>query len=44
MACLLGVQPSFPKAPFALVEVSGWDLDNNIIRQLGHATAARAAA
>jgi hypothetical protein len=44
MACLLGVQQSFAKAQLALKEVAGWDLDDNTIRQLCHATAARAAA
>jgi hypothetical protein len=42
MACLLGVQRSFEKAEVALLEVAGWDLDDNTIRQLCHATAARA--
>lgn len=42
MACLLGVQRSFEKAEVALFEVAGWDLDDNTIRQLCHATAARA--
>jgi hypothetical protein len=42
MACLLGVQRSFRKAEVALLEVAGWDLDDNTIRQLCHATAARA--
>ena len=42
MACLLGVQRSFQKAEVALLEVAGWDLDDNTIRQLCHATAARA--
>lgn len=44
MACLLGVQRSFQKAEVALLEVAGWKLDDNTIRQLCHATAARAAA
>ena len=44
MACLLGVQQSFAKAELALAEVAGWDLDDNTIRQLCHATAARASA
>lgn len=44
MACLLGVQRSFQKAETALLEVAGWDLDDNTIRQLCHATAARARA
>ena len=42
MACLLGVQRSFEKAEVALLEVAGWDLDDNTIRQLCHATAERA--
>jgi hypothetical protein len=42
MACLLGVQRSFEKAEVALLEVAGWDLDDNTIRQLCHSTAARA--
>jgi hypothetical protein len=42
MACLLGIQRSFEKAEVALLEVAGWDLDENTIRQLCHATASRA--
>ncbi len=42
MACLLSVQRSFEKAEVALREVAGWDLDDNTIRRLCHATAARA--
>jgi len=42
MACLLGVQRSFQKAEVALLGVAGWELDDNTIRQLCHATAARA--
>ena len=42
MACLLGVQRSFRKAEVALLEVAGWDLDDNTIRQLCHATAEEA--
>jgi hypothetical protein len=42
MGCLLGVQRSFEKAEVALLEVAGWELDDNTIRQLCHATAARA--
>ena len=42
MACLLGVQRSFEKAEVALLGVAGWELDDNTIRQLCHATAARA--
>jgi hypothetical protein len=44
MACLLGVQPSFGRAQRVLAEVAGWDLDDNTIRQLCHATAAQATA
>jgi hypothetical protein len=44
MACLLGVQRSCALAERALDEVAGWDLDDNTIRQLVHATAARACA
>lgn len=44
MACLLGVQQSFVRAQQALAEVAGWDLDDNTIRQLCHATAAEATA
>jgi hypothetical protein len=44
MACLLGVQRSCALAERALAEVAGWDLDDNTIRQLVHATAARARA
>ena len=42
MACLLGVQRSFEKAQAALLGVAGWDLDDNTIRRLCHATATRA--
>jgi hypothetical protein len=44
MACLLGVQQSFAKAERALAEVAGWDLDDNTIRRLCHATAQHATA
>jgi hypothetical protein len=44
MACLLGVQQSFARAELALTEVAGWDLDDNTIRRLCHALAARASA
>jgi len=44
MVCLLGVQQSFAKAERALAEVAGWQLDENTIRQLCHATAADATA
>jgi hypothetical protein len=43
MACLLGVQQSFHKAEVALLEVAGWKLDDNTIRQLCHAIAQQAA-
>ena len=42
MACFLGVQRSFEKAQVTLREVAGWDLDDNTIRQLCHATAQQA--
>ena len=42
MACLLGVQQSFQKAEVALLEVAGWELDDNTIRQLCHAVAQQA--
>lgn len=44
MACLLGVQQSFVKAQVALREVAGWNLDDNTLRHLCHATAADATA
>jgi hypothetical protein len=44
MACRLGVQQSFEKAEVALREVAGWELDDNTIRRLCHATAAQATA
>jgi hypothetical protein len=44
MACLLGVQQSFARAELVLTEVAGWDLDDNTIRKLCHATAAHATA
>lgn len=44
MACLLGVQQSFVRAQTALAEVAGWELDDNTIRRLCHATAAEATA
>jgi hypothetical protein len=44
MACLLGVQQSFAKAQQALQEVAGWELDDNTIRRLCHATAQTARA
>jgi hypothetical protein len=42
MVCLLGVQQSFARAELALAEVAGWQLDDNTIRRLCHATAATA--
>jgi len=42
MACLLGVQQSFVRAEAALAEVAGWELDDNTIRRLCHATAGTA--
>jgi hypothetical protein len=42
MACLLGVQQSFKKAEVALLEVAGWELDDNTIRLLCHAVAQQA--
>lgn len=44
MACWLGVGQSFAKAQRALAEVAGWELDDNTIRQLCHATARQATA
>jgi hypothetical protein len=44
MACLLGIQQSFARTEQALAEVAGWELDDNTIRQLCHATAAHATA
>jgi hypothetical protein len=44
MACWLGVQHSFAKAQRSLAEVAGWELDDNTIRRLCHATAAQATA
>jgi hypothetical protein len=44
MACLLGVQQSFAQAELALAEVAGWELDDNTIRRLCHATAQQASA
>jgi hypothetical protein len=42
MACLVGVQQSFGRAEVALAELAGWELDDNTIRRLCHATAAEA--
>jgi hypothetical protein len=44
MACLLGVQQSFARAELALAEVAGWELDDNTLRRLCHATARQASA
>lgn len=44
MAVLLGVQQSFVQAERTLAEVAGWELDDNTLRQLCHATAAQASA
>ena len=44
MACLAGVQQSFAKAETLLTELAGWDLDDETIRRLCHAEAARATA
>lgn len=43
-ACLLGVQQSFARPEVALAEVPGWELDDNTICRLCHATAAAAIA
>jgi hypothetical protein len=40
-ACLAGVQQSFGKAEMVLSELAGWDLDDESIRRLCHAEAAR---
>jgi ribosomal protein L12E/L44/L45/RPP1/RPP2 len=44
MACLAGVQQSFARAQTLLAELAGWPLDDETIRRLCHAEAARAAA
>ena len=44
LVCLLGVQQSFAKAERTVAEVLGWQLDDNTIRRLCHATAHRASA
>jgi hypothetical protein len=44
MACRMGVQQSFQRAEQALLEVAGWQLDDNTIRRLCHAVAAQASA
>jgi hypothetical protein len=40
-ACQLGIQQSLARAELALAELAGWTLDDNTLRQLCHATAAR---
>jgi hypothetical protein len=42
MACLAGVQQSFARAEQLLDELAGWQLDDETIRRLCHATAAQA--
>jgi hypothetical protein len=42
MACLAGVQQSFARAEQLLDELAGWQLDDETIRRLCHATAQRA--
>jgi hypothetical protein len=44
LACLAGVQQSFARAQGLLAELAGWDRDEETIRRLCHAEAARAAA
>jgi hypothetical protein len=44
MACLAGVRQSFAQAEQLLAELAGWELDDETIRRLCHATAARATA
>jgi hypothetical protein len=44
MAVLAGVRQSFAKAEQLLAELSGWDLDDETIRQATHQAARRAAA
>ena len=44
MACLAGVRQSFARGEALLAELAGWDLDDETIRRLCHAEAARAAA
>jgi hypothetical protein len=43
MATLAGLQQSFAKAEQLLAELAGWELDDESIRQLTHATATAAA-
>jgi hypothetical protein len=42
LACLAGARESFAKAQSLLAELAGWRLDDEAIRQLCHAEAARA--
>jgi hypothetical protein len=44
MACLAGVKQSFAQAEQLLAELAGWQLDDETIRRLCHATAAQATA
>lgn len=44
MACLAGARESFAQAEALLAELAGWNLDDEAIRQLCHAEAARARA
>jgi hypothetical protein len=44
MACLAGVRQSFAQAEQVLSELAGWELDDETIRRLCHAEAARARA
>lgn len=41
MAVLAGTRDSFARAEVTLRELAGWELDDEVIRQLTHATAAR---
>jgi hypothetical protein len=42
MACLAGIRQSFAQAEQLLTELAGWELDDETIRRLCHAEAARA--
>lgn len=44
MAVLAGTRDSFARAEVMLRELAGWELDDEVIRQLTHATAARLSA
>lgn len=44
MACLAGVRQSFAQAEHLLAELAGWELDEETIRRLCHATATQATA